>query len=242
MGRAIVREPQAFLMDEPLSNLDAKLRVSMRAQLSRLHERLGIIDHAHKNLTDLTTQVTTLRDVLANKQSRGAYGQGRMEAIIRDGLHRMYPDGDASRRFDPKVNDESYCFAVLNRNKKSLALDLKDDPSLIARYEAHHQAVWPEVQAHLRRHGVPLLQQVVAEIHHEVVVAEEVAGDEHGVGRGLGRHGVLVGRQRQGHEALPRRRDRARLAEQRLDLRAYRDFERIALDVLDLRPLVGDGR
>ena len=41
MGRAIVREPQAFLMDEPLSNLDAKLRVSMRAQLSSLHTRLG---------------------------------------------------------------------------------------------------------------------------------------------------------------------------------------------------------
>jgi crotonobetainyl-CoA:carnitine CoA-transferase CaiB-like acyl-CoA transferase len=36
------------------------------------------------------------------------------------------PDGDASRRFDPQVNGESYCFAVLNRNKKSLALDLKD--------------------------------------------------------------------------------------------------------------------
>jgi multiple sugar transport system ATP-binding protein len=42
MGRAIVREPQAFLMDEPLSNLDAKLRVSMRASLSQLHERLGV--------------------------------------------------------------------------------------------------------------------------------------------------------------------------------------------------------
>ena len=41
MGRAIVREPQAFLMDEPLSNLDAKLRVSMRASLTQLHERLG---------------------------------------------------------------------------------------------------------------------------------------------------------------------------------------------------------
>src|SRR5687767_12117339 len=41
MGRAIVREPKAFLMDEPLSNLDAKLRVSMRAQLSSLHGRLG---------------------------------------------------------------------------------------------------------------------------------------------------------------------------------------------------------
>ncbi len=37
-----------------------------------------------------------------------------------------FPDGDASRRFDPKINDESYCFAVLNRNKKSLAIDMKD--------------------------------------------------------------------------------------------------------------------
>jgi multiple sugar transport system ATP-binding protein len=41
MGRAMVREPRAFLMDEPLSNLDAKLRVQMRAELARLHERLG---------------------------------------------------------------------------------------------------------------------------------------------------------------------------------------------------------
>src|SRR5205809_6336236 len=41
MGRAIVRDPKAFLMDEPLSNLDAKLRVQTRAALSRLHERLG---------------------------------------------------------------------------------------------------------------------------------------------------------------------------------------------------------
>src|SRR5207244_7997009 len=42
MGRAIAREPQAFLMDEPLSNLDAKLRVSMRASLAQLHARLGV--------------------------------------------------------------------------------------------------------------------------------------------------------------------------------------------------------
>jgi multiple sugar transport system ATP-binding protein len=42
MGRAIVREPKVFLMDEPLSNLDAKLRVSMRAQLALLHQRLGV--------------------------------------------------------------------------------------------------------------------------------------------------------------------------------------------------------
>ena len=41
MGRAIVRDPQAFLMDEPLSNLDAKLRVQMRAEISRIQHELG---------------------------------------------------------------------------------------------------------------------------------------------------------------------------------------------------------
>ena len=40
MGRAIVREPKVFLMDEPLSNLDAKLRVQMRTEISKLHNRL----------------------------------------------------------------------------------------------------------------------------------------------------------------------------------------------------------
>src|SRR5438045_4308520 len=42
MGRAIVRHPQVFLMDEPLSNLDAKLRVQMRGELAKLHRRLGV--------------------------------------------------------------------------------------------------------------------------------------------------------------------------------------------------------
>jgi ABC-type sugar transport system ATPase subunit len=42
MGRALVREPKAFLLDEPLSNLDAKLRVQMRAELKRLHQRFGV--------------------------------------------------------------------------------------------------------------------------------------------------------------------------------------------------------
>ena len=41
MGRAIVRDPEAFLFDEPLSNLDAKLRVKMRAEIKKLHQRLG---------------------------------------------------------------------------------------------------------------------------------------------------------------------------------------------------------
>ena len=45
MGRAIVRNPKVFLMDEPLSNLDAKLRVQMRIEISKLHEKSGSYHH-----------------------------------------------------------------------------------------------------------------------------------------------------------------------------------------------------
>jgi multiple sugar transport system ATP-binding protein len=66
MGRAIVREPQAFLMDEPLSNLDAKLRVGMRAELARLHERLGVttiyVTHDQVEAMTLGTRVAVLKD------------------------------------------------------------------------------------------------------------------------------------------------------------------------------------
>jgi len=54
--------------------------------LQKLNERLAVIDHAQKNITALATQVTSLQSVLANKQSRGAFGQARMEAIVQDGL------------------------------------------------------------------------------------------------------------------------------------------------------------
>jgi DNA recombination protein RmuC len=54
--------------------------------LQKLHERLAVIDGAQKNIAELAAQVTSLQGVLANKQSRGAFGQGRMEIIIRDGL------------------------------------------------------------------------------------------------------------------------------------------------------------
>lgn len=55
--------------------------------LGQLNERLAVIDAAQKNITSLSTEMITLKDILSNKQSRGAFGQGRMEAIIRDGLH-----------------------------------------------------------------------------------------------------------------------------------------------------------
>ncbi len=54
--------------------------------LQKLNERLVVIDRAQKNITDLASHVTSLQSVLSNKQARGAFGQGRMEIIVQDGL------------------------------------------------------------------------------------------------------------------------------------------------------------
>jgi multiple sugar transport system ATP-binding protein len=66
MGRAIVRKPQAFLLDEPLSNLDAKLRVGMRASLAQLHQRLGVttvyVTHDQTEAMTLGQRVAVMRD------------------------------------------------------------------------------------------------------------------------------------------------------------------------------------
>jgi multiple sugar transport system ATP-binding protein len=66
MGRAIVRQPQAFLLDEPLSNLDAKLRVGMRASLAQLHQRLATttvyVTHDQTEAMTLGQRVAVMRD------------------------------------------------------------------------------------------------------------------------------------------------------------------------------------
>ncbi|MCH5193563.1 MAG: sn-glycerol-3-phosphate ABC transporter ATP-binding protein UgpC, partial [Oscillospiraceae bacterium] len=66
MGRAIVREPKVFLMDEPLSNLDAKLRVQMRAEISALHQRLGAtiiyVTHDQTEAMTLGTRIVVMKD------------------------------------------------------------------------------------------------------------------------------------------------------------------------------------
>ena len=68
IGRAMVREPKVFLMDEPLSNLDAKLRVQMRAELAKLHERLGTtvvyVTHDQVEAMTLGQRVAVLKDGL----------------------------------------------------------------------------------------------------------------------------------------------------------------------------------
>jgi multiple sugar transport system ATP-binding protein len=66
LGRAIVREPQAFLMDEPLSNLDAKLRVHMRAEISALHKRLGVttvyVTHDQTEAMTMADRIVIMQD------------------------------------------------------------------------------------------------------------------------------------------------------------------------------------
>ena len=66
MGRAIVRRPKAYLMDAPLSNLDAKLRVQMRAEISKLHDRLGAtiiyVTHDQTEAMTLGTRIVVMKD------------------------------------------------------------------------------------------------------------------------------------------------------------------------------------
>jgi len=86
------------IVNERLDALGTRVGVSLDENarstadhLARLGERLAVIDRAQANLNALSQEVIGLKDVLANKQARGAYGQGRMEAIVRDGLpHDAY--------------------------------------------------------------------------------------------------------------------------------------------------------
>lgn len=76
-------------LDAVTQNLGESMKTSTKhttEHLQQLHARLAVIDSAQKNIGELATQVTTLQQVLGSKQSRGAFGQSRMEIIIQDGL------------------------------------------------------------------------------------------------------------------------------------------------------------
>ena len=89
--------------------------------LTHLYERLAVIDAAQKNLTSLSSEMVSLKDILANKQARGAYGQGRMEAIIRDGLH------GGAYAFQPALSNATRpdCLIKLPDSELRLVIDAK---------------------------------------------------------------------------------------------------------------------
>ncbi len=108
MGRAIVREPSAFLMDEPLSNLDAKLRVQMRAEVSRLQRDLGTttiyVTHDQVEAMTMGDRVAVMRKGRAATGRRSADPVRPARQSLRRRLHRLAldehdrGDGDARER------------------------------------------------------------------------------------------------------------------------------------------------
>ncbi|MGB7097948.1 MAG: DNA recombination protein RmuC [Xanthobacteraceae bacterium] len=97
-----------------------KTKLSTAENLQKLAERLAVIDRAQKNITDLATQVTSLQGVLANKQSRGAFGQWRMETIIQDGL----PKGSYAFQYTLANKTRPDCCIFLP-DKRPLVIDAK---------------------------------------------------------------------------------------------------------------------
>ncbi len=114
-------------VNERLDSVTHHLSQSMTAtrqhtadHLQKLNERLAVIDGAQKHITELASQVTTLQNVLANKQQRGAFGQGRMELIVQDGL----PKGCYEFQFTLSNKSRPDC-AVFLPDQRPLVIDAK---------------------------------------------------------------------------------------------------------------------
>ncbi|MEP3046682.1 MAG: DNA recombination protein RmuC [Roseibium sp.] len=115
-------------VNERLDGMGHKLGISMadtskRTQdgLRHLHERLAVIDRAQSTITDLSGQVGQLQAILSNKQTRGAFGQGRMEAIIQD---QLAPSG-FSFQATLSNNSRPDCLVHMPNGAPSLAIDAK---------------------------------------------------------------------------------------------------------------------
>jgi DNA recombination protein RmuC len=110
-------------LDAVTQNLGESMKTSTKNttdHLKQLHERLAVIDSAQKNITDLATTVTSLQKVFDNKQRRGAFGQGRMEAIVADGL----PKGAYEFQFTLSNNSRPDC-CIFMPDKRPLIIDSK---------------------------------------------------------------------------------------------------------------------
>ena len=117
----------ARMVNERLDSVTHHLSQSMHTNrqhtadsLQKLNERLVVIDGAQKNITELASQVTSLQSVLTNKQQRGAFGQGRMEIIVQDGL----PKGCYQFQYTLSNNSRPDC-AVFLPDQRPLVIDAK---------------------------------------------------------------------------------------------------------------------
>ncbi|TMJ36018.1 MAG: DNA recombination protein RmuC [Alphaproteobacteria bacterium] len=162
-------------LDERLDQVSHRVGRGLNEQAERTHqslkhlyERLAVIDTAQANLTQLSSEMVSLKDILANKQARGAYGQARMEAIIRDGLH-----GHAFT-FQATLSNGSRpdCLIKLPESELRLVLDAKFP------LEAFNALKSASGEAALRAAETRLRRDV---IHHVKDIAEKylIAGETH---------------------------------------------------------------
>ena len=116
------------VMAERLDNVGQRLGAGLEshaqttgANLNKLNERLAVIDAAQARIAGMTEEVVSLKDILSNKQTRGAFGQGRMEAIVRDGLPA------ASYEFQAALSNATRpdCVIRLPGDPRVLAVDAK---------------------------------------------------------------------------------------------------------------------
>src|SRR5207302_10366910 len=127
MGRAIVREPQAFLMDEPLSNLDAKLRVEMRAEIARIQRDL---------------RVTT---IYVTHDQTEAMTMGDRVAVMRKGL--LQQAARPNELYDHPANLFVAEFIGSPAMNLVIAELAREDGALEARFGGHRLRIWKELVA-----------------------------------------------------------------------------------------------
>ena len=118
----------ARIVSDRLDSVQARLGAGLEnhanttgESLGKLNERLAVIDAAQARLTEMTREVVSLKDILANKQARGAFGQGRMEAIVRDGL----PAGAYDFQYTLPNRARPDCVIHLPGDPRPLAVDAK---------------------------------------------------------------------------------------------------------------------
>ncbi len=160
-------------MNERLDKVSHRLGQNIQQQtqttgesLSKLHERLAVIDEAQKNITSLSSQVVGLKDILANKQSRGAFGQGRMEAIVADNL----PKGSFSFQATLSNKTRPDCIVHMPNGEPGVVIDAKFP---LEAYEAFKSAAGPleikEASARMRTD----ISKHIADISGKYLIAGE---------------------------------------------------------------------
>ncbi len=128
--------------------------------IAKLNERLAVIDSAQKNLTELSTNMVSLQEILANKQARGAFGQMRMEAIVKDGL----PKG--AYTFQPTLSNRTRpdCVLHMPNTKAGVVIDAKFplegfEAFRIARREEQKKEAARRVRTDVGRHVEAIAQR-----------------------------------------------------------------------------------